>query len=163
MVAMQDRWFPSAEHSSVVGRFIEKMVESASASQAAGKSTFVPKVLLESKVAGTHDVAAQLVKPFNEADFRSRFPGAWEHFQAEREANQARVALQPEHVPVRDPNGATPLGAVDFLPKDKISWLHDLGFTSVEQIAEMSDAQVQAVGRGAMSWRKAAQGWLKRT
>lgn len=158
----EGQWFPSAEHSAVVGRFVERMIESASASVAAGKSTFVPRVLLESKVAGTPDVAAQIVKPFNEAEFRSRFPGAWEHFEKVREANTRTVDVQPDHVPMRDGFG-TPLSAVDFLPRDKIAWLSELGFSTVEQIAEMSDAQVQQVGRGAASWRKQAQGWLKRT
>ena len=158
----EGQWFPSSEHSSVVGRFVERMIESASASQAAGKSVHVPKLLLESKVAGTHDVSAQLVKPFNEAEFRSRFPGAWEHFDKVREANKARVEVQPEHLPAIEGAG-TPLHVVDFLPKNKLAWLAELGFTSVEQLAEMSDAQCQTIGHGSLSWRRNAQGWLKRT
>lgn len=159
----EGQWFPSAEHTAVVGRFVERMIESASASQAAGKSTYVARTMLESKVAGTMDVSAQVVKPFNEAEFRSRFPGAWEHFQKVVEANKARVDVQPDHVPARRDAFGTPLSAVDFLPRDKIAWLGDLGFSSVEQIADMSDAQVQSLGRGAATWRKQAQGWLKRT
>jgi hypothetical protein len=48
------------------------------------------------------------------------------------------------------------------MPREKLAWLAELGFSTVEQIANMSDTTVQNL-KGAAKWRKQAQEFLKRT
>lgn len=155
---MRDKWFPAVESNQVVGRFIDVEVVDVKASELAQKNVYKKVPALQSKIAGSHDISVQAVKPFNKKDLMARFPGAWEHYE------ENRIEDEPEPiVPVIAAKKGTPLHAADFLPRDKQRWLEELGFSSVEQLRDMSDSTVQQLGRGALTWRKKAGELLMRT
>lgn len=153
-----DQWFPSGGDSNVVGRFIDAEVIDKKASEKAKKNRYKKHPLLQSKVAGSHDISAQIVKPFNQDELKDRFPGAWDHYQSIRSIPEPKP--EPDVIKAID---GTPLHESDFLPREKMPWLKTMGFSTIEQIAEMSDATCQNLGRGALSWRKKAKDFLKRT
>lgn len=152
---MQEMWFPSKEEGGVVGRIAEARAPDVKASDAAGKTIWKMVPVLLSKIPGQHDIASQAVKPHNKAELCARFPGAWERYEAEKNM----TAQQPAFPVTLD---GTPLDKADFLPREKLAWLVTLGFSTVEQIADMSDATTQNI-KGASKWRKQAQEFLKRT
>jgi hypothetical protein len=55
-----------------------------------------------------------------------------------------------------------PIAKADFIAREKISWLAMQGFNTVEQLAAMSDAQIQSMGHGARTWKKKAQQLLQK-
>ena len=155
---LQDIWFPAKESSAVVGRFVDIEKVDVKASEEAQRAIMKVVPALEAKVAGGHDISVQIVKPFNKNDLTARFPGAWEHY----EKLKAMTSSEPI-VPIIAAIKGMPLDQADFIPRERIRWLAAQGFTTVEQLRDMSDATVQTLGRGALSWRKKATEHLKRT
>lgn len=155
---MQPKWFPASESTLVVGRFIDVEVVDVKASELAQKNIYKTVPALESKVTGSHDTSVQAVKPFNKKELTERFPGAWDYYEEHRIVEEV-----PAAVPVIAAKRGTPLAQAEFLPRDKLPWLEDMGFSTLEQIRDMSDSTVQNLGRGAMTWRKKAQEQLART
>lgn len=146
-----DLWFPSSESQQVVGRFIDVESDDIAASKKAGKLVKMWRPALETKVVGSHDVSVQVVKPFNEIQLRARFPGAWEHYEAKKKGNPP---------PKIDPVDGVPIEEANFIGKEKLAWLKMQGFVTVEQLATMSDAQIQNLGHGARTWKKKAGQFL---
>lgn len=162
---LSEVWFPAAESKNVVGRFVDvESVDAAKTREAEAKGEPVPVMIrrpaLQSKIVGSHDVSVQLVKPFNASALRSRFVGAWEHY----EAAKSRPAPVVEDVPLIEQTiPGTPLHKADFLPKDRVAWLALQGVQTIEQLRDLSDGVVQNMGRDVAQWRKKADAFLKRT
>lgn len=154
-----DLWFPALESKNVVGRFIDLEYVDVAKSREAEKEVMATRPALESKVVGSTDISHQPVKPFNAKELRTRFPGAWEAY----EAAKASPEPEPEVRTLRQSIPGTPLDKSDFLPRDRMPWLYDQGVQTLEQLRDMSDAQVQNMGRGAAHWRKQAKAFLERT
>lgn len=154
----KDKWFQAVESHAVVGRFVDVEQVDVKASEAAQKNMYRMIPALQSKIAGSHDISVQAVKPFNKKDLIARFPGAWEHYEEFRAEPEVENA-----VPVVKATKGTPLHLADFLPREKQPLLHELGFSTIEQIAGMSDTIAQGLGRGAITWRKKAGEFLART
>lgn len=158
---MDEIWFPSKEAgANVVGQVSETKTIDIVESEKQKTSCWKMVPVLLSKIPGkSHDVSSQAIKPHNKAEICGRFPGAWEAYEA-RKAQHVTGSVIPAAA-VASMSG-TPIDKADFLPRDKISWLITLGFTTIEQIAAMDDNTVQNL-RGAATWRKKAIEFLKRT
>ena len=153
----KDAWFPGAgTWSKVVGRFVDVEVTDIKASQEARKTVFKRVPALEHKTPGSQDNSFSRVKDFNRDELIERFPGAWEHYMEHREQEDDGA------VPVVHGISGTPLHVADFIPKTAFPRLRDLGFTTLEQIADMSDTTVQNLGHGSKTWRKKAGEYLGR-
>lgn len=158
-----DQWFAAFEDGKkstlVVGRFIDGEVVDPLASEKAGKNVWKPVPILESKIVGSHDVSTQRVKDGkdgNKNELTNRFPGAWEHYVSQKDIVDASSAPGVS-------SSGTPIEELDFIPRQNVAWLRELGFSSAEQIRDMSDTVVQGLGRGALQWRKKAKEFLERT
>ena len=151
-----ERWFPASDGGNVVGRFDEAPKVDVKASEAADKNVYVQVPILLSKFPGSTDVACQQVKPFNKKELIARFPDAWAYYQSAKQA----PAVEGDIPAV---TSGTPLHLAEFIPRDKVAWLQTIGFSTVEQLADMSDMTVSNLSRGASTWRKKAQEFAKRT
>lgn len=154
---MQDLWFPANEKDSkVVGRFIEIDTVNAAESRKQEREVLMRVLVLQSKVPGVSgDIAAQVVKPFNEKQLRERFPQAWETYHLRK----AVAEQTPPPVPTSVAHGikGMPIEEASFLGKDKLTFMKEQGFLTIEQVADMSDMQCQNLGFGAKAWRKKAK------
>lgn len=157
---MKETWFPAAESRNVVGRFIDVESVDAAASREAHTEVLIRRPALQSKVIGSHDVAVQLVKPFNSDALRKRFPGAWDYYERTKSVAQPG---EPDVPVIEQIVQGTPLHKADFLPRDRIEWLMVQGVHTIEQVRDLSDAQVQNMGQGIGKWRRAAKAFLERT
>ena len=85
---------------------------------------------------------------------RKEWSQAWEHYQKEK-AVDTPVAPQ---IPTAVEYGikGTPIEELTFLGKDQLARLKALGFTTAEQLADMSDTACNNVGFGAKDWRRKA-------
>ncbi len=145
---LDSRWFPAVESQQVVGRVIEVDKPWTAGSIEAKRQMYRKVPVLESKVAGQHDLAHQEIKEWNRDEICGRFPGAWEAYEASKGSAAPVVTAAPDGMPI---------DRADFVPRAKLAWLKDTGFQTVEQLANISDAQVQAMGTGASTWRKKAK------
>jgi len=148
---MHDKWFPATDSQQVVGRVIEVPKVHPKMSKEEGREVTFLVPVMEARVAGSQDVSHQQLKEFNREEICRRFPGAWEYYMKSK-----GEALHVE--PVRQVG--TSIDEIDFIPRAKITWLKTIGFSSVEQLAEMTDAQTQQLGTGSKLWRKKAKEFL---
>lgn len=155
---MENRWFPAVDSTSVVGQFVDVETVDVEASKNAKKNVHKRVPALRSKVAGSIDTSDQRVKDFNKDELIARFPGAWEHYMENRSDDEIGEA-----VPVVQAIKGTPIYDAGIVPRERIPFLRELGFTTVEQLRDMSDTVAQGLGRGAMTWRKKATEYLART
>ncbi len=144
------QWFRAVDSQNVMGRVVEVDKVHAAQSREAGREVTFKQPMMESKVAGSSDVSHQQIKDWNKREICSRFPGAWEAY----EASKATAPVAPV---VSTITGMPIDRASDFLPAAKVEWLKLTGFQTVEQLAEMSDHQMQELGTGARSWKKKAK------
>ena len=158
-----DQWFSALEDGKkstlVVGRFIDGEVVDPIASEKLGKNVWKQVPILESKIVGSHEVSTQRVKDGrdgNKEELSNRFPGAWEHYLAQKDGVDAPSSSVGASF-------GTPIEELDFIPRQNMAWLRELGFSSAEQIRDMSDTVVQGLGRNALTWRKKAKEFLERT
>lgn len=155
----KDTWFPGAgPWSKVVGRFVDVEVTDIKRSEAERKTIYKRVPALEHKTPGSQDASFSRVKEFNKEELIERFPGAWEHYELHRAQEGGE-----DQVPVIQGIAGTPLHHAEFIPKTAIPRLHDMGFSSLEQIRDMSDTTAQNLGHGAKAWRKKAGEFLART
>jgi hypothetical protein len=155
----KDAWFPATgESAKVIGRFIDVEVTDSIASEKAKKTIYKRVAALESKIPGSNDTSVSRVKEFNKKELTDRFPGAWEHYESHREQQE-----DVSSVPIVRAVSGTPLHLADFIPRNAIPRLQELGFSSLEQIRDMSDTTTQNIGHGAKAWRKKAGEFLTRT
>ena len=149
-------WKKSSESHQVVGRVVEVDKVHWAESKAAGHEVTRRVPVMETKVLSSADVSHQVIKDWNRREVCNRFPGAWEAYE---KAKASMAPVEPKAPAAPAPVSAgTPIDrASDFLPADKVAWLKTIGFTSLEQLADMSDAQIQDMGTGARQWRKKAK------
>ena len=152
------KWFPDRHGSGVSGRFIEIEVVDPLKSAEQQRSVTKWVAALESRIPGHTDISVQRVKPHNEKDLIANFPGAWDWYQAHREEREDEKVVRIESFPK-----GTPLDRADFIPREKVRLLADQGFCTVEDLAKMSDAVKQIIGRGASKMQKDAAAFLART
>jgi hypothetical protein len=152
---MRDVWFPAKESQSVVGRVAEVEKLHPAKSRAAQKPVYIIVPVMESKVASSHDISHQELKEHNRDQICARFPGAWEYYEKQK-------ASKPKDEPQEIIFEGMPIAKADFIAREKLSWLSMQGFNTVEQLAGMSDAQIQEMGQGARTWRKKAQQLLQK-
>lgn len=154
------KWFAAIEggkvSTTVVGRFVDVDAVDIKASELAKKSIYRQVPALESKIVGSHDISIQRVKDFNREELIARFPGAWEHYLEQKKEDEERAQTQDG----AKPGHGTPLEDLDFIPRQNLAWLRELGFTTAEQIRDMSDTVVQGLGRNALTWRRKAAQYL---
>jgi hypothetical protein len=155
---LEDKWFPNREDPRIVGRVAETRTCDRPASEAKGTTVWKMVPVMEAKIPGSIDVATQPIKPHNQKEICDRFPGAWEFYQEQKSGTAPPKPLLDPAAPVI----GTPLDKADFLPREKIALLITLGFSTIEQLAEMDDMRVQNL-KGSSRWRKQAIEFLKRT
>lgn len=159
------KWFPdtitdaqSGKVGLTVGRFVDIEVIDPPASELQQKEVTKIVPALESKIPGDAlGIAIQRVKPFNEKELKARYPGAWDHYMAHREERQEDI------IPVRKLAVGTPLDQSDIVSREQARTLNEMGFCTVEQVAEMSDGIKQMLGRNAVKLQKDAKAYLLRT
>lgn len=151
---MREHWFPAKESQQVVGKIEDAEKLHAKESREAGRPVYIMVPTLYSKVtSNSHDVSTQEIKPWNQKEITERFPGAWDHYQKSKANGEEAVA------PVI--NGM-PIDRADFIAREKLAWLKIQGFSTVEQLAACSDAQIQNLGPGARNWVKKAKQLLQK-
>lgn len=143
-------WFRAVDSQNVMGRVVEVDKVHAAESRQAGREITFKQPVMESKVAGSSDISHQQIKEHNKKEVCGRFPGAWEAYE-ESKATQRPMA---EFIPAPD---GMPIDKADFIPAAKREWLKMTGFSTVEQLAEMTDHQIQDLGQGARTWKKKAK------
>jgi hypothetical protein len=146
-----DRWFPQKGTAGVVGRVVEIEKPHPAKSREANRPINVMVPALQTKVLkDSSDVSFKELKPHNKDQILADYPGAWDHYLASKGGDVGKQAEVPQV------NG-TPIDKADFMPKEKLAGLKMIGFSTVEQLADMSDEQVQSLGPGARNWRKKAK------
>lgn len=150
-----EKWFPQKGSQSVVGRVVEIEKLHAAQSREAKRPVNILVPAMEMKVLkDSSDVSFKELKPHNKDQICADFPGAWEHYENLKGGNTSKTE---EVAPI---NGMS-IDRADYIPREKLAWLKIQGFSTVEQLAEMSDAQVQSLGPGARNWQKKAKALLK--
>ena len=151
---MPEVWFPAAESQRVVGRIVEIEKVHGARSREEKRTVNILVPVMASKVAGEHDVSHQEIKDWNRDLICARFPGAWDDYQK-------RKTAAPEAPMELPPIAGTPIDRAEFIARDKLAWLKLQGFTTVEQLAAIDDAQIGKLGPGARTWKKKAATLLR--
>lgn len=139
-MAPREQWFPAKGEKGVVGRF-EHYNERPDIKKSKAADEFIPlpMVVCRMKVVGDPDESVVPLKAFNKVTLIERFPDAWAAFQGEE--------VEVDGTPL------TELG----LSESKILDFRLNGASTVEQVADLSDAQCEAIGFGTRKLREAAQ------
>jgi hypothetical protein len=153
MLYQRETWFPALDSQSVVGRVVEIEKPHGAKTREAGKPVHIIVPAMLHRVAGSDETSVTEIKATTEKELRHRFPGAIEHY----EKLKAASAATPTEIVVPD---GTPLNKADWIPREKLNWLEMQGFVSVEQLAALSDAQIQQLGTGSRTWKKKAAQFL---
>ena len=153
---MQEIWLPSnTPQSKAVGRFVDRDHEY---TDRHGEKHIRTVTVLEHKFPGSQDVSTSLCK--DNADgmkLRKEWSQAWALYEKQK---AAAVGAPPVPTATEYGIAGTPIETADFLGKDFISRLKLMGFLTLEQLADMSDATCNNVGFGARDWRKKAKQYL---
>ncbi len=154
-----DRWFPSIDSTTVVGRVIDVECDVPETRNKSGEKLTEYRPVMQSKVTGSDDISAQAIKPHNEKELKKRFPGAWEHYQAQRDALERGTQV------VEPPIKGTPIEEGELFNNERIAWFKLQGFYTMEQVAAISDTTIENMGRsgsiGGRDWRKKAKRYLE--
>ena len=147
-----DKWFPQKGSQAVVGRIVEVEKLHPAKSREAQRPVSVLVPCVETKVLkDSADVSVRELKPHNKEQLLADFPGAWEYYEKVKGAANVNKVEEVPHVE------GMPIDRADYIPREKLAWLKIQGFSTVEQLAGMSDAQVMSLGPGARNWRKKAK------
>jgi hypothetical protein len=150
-------WYPAVESQAVIGRVIEVETLHPARSREAGKHVYYMAPVMESKVvSGSSDVAHQYLGHLPEWEreaITDRFPGAWENYIAHKGAELGKVVEVPQVE-------GTPIDKADWIARERLAWLKMQGFSTVEQLAALSDHQFQSLGHGSRTWAKKAKQYL---
>lgn len=150
-----DRWFPQKGAPGVVGRVVEMEKPHPAKSRDENRPVHIMVAALQTRVLkDSSDVSFKELKPHNKDQILADYPGAWEYYVASKGAEFGKEVEVP-------PIKGMSIDKADYIPREKLAGLKLLGFSTVEQLAEMSDEQVGSLGPGARSWRKKAQVLLK--
>ena len=141
----RDKWYPEVNSGGqVVGRFrFNETLPDIAASLAADREIKRKIIVLESKAIASSDVSVQPVKPYNEREFRTRFPEAWAAFQGE----EVKIV-------------GTPVKQMGVFTEDQVLFLQLNGVLSVEQLAGLDDAKCNNLGFGWRTSRQKARDFL---
>lgn len=149
---MQEIWLPpNTANSKVVGMFIDETHEYTNREGVTCERTVT---VLRHKVPGSNDVSASLCKDNPDgAKLKKEWAKAWELY----ETKKAKAATQPVPIPTATEFGikGTPIEEADFIGKDNLAKLKLMGFLTLEQLRDVSDATCQGMF-GMKSWRKKA-------
>lgn len=152
---MQEIWLPpNTSNSKTLGKFDDF---TKTITDKDGKKVTVTKLMLYTKVPGVAEQSSTTVLDDEQGKrIKAEYSAAWDLYLK----NKAKP--QTEAVPTAVEFGVkgTPIEYADFLGKDHLARLKMMGFLTVEQLAEMSDAQCQNIGFGATAWRKRAGEFL---
>jgi len=151
----QQVWFPAVDSQQVVGRVVEIEKEHQARSREAKRPVKIVVPAMLHKVVTSDDYSVTELKDHNREEVCARFPGAWEHYVKLKGAPPAK----PEELPEIK---GTPIDQADWIAREKLAWLKLQGFSTVEQLAGMSDAQMQQLGAGARTWKKKASQYLSK-
>lgn len=135
----RDRWFAAATEKNVMGRFEYYDQLDIMASKAADEKKYKQIIVCRTKVAGDQDENVLPVRDHNRAWLINRFPDAWKSFQGE--------VVEHKGTPL------TELG----MSEERVMAFQINAVYSVEQVAELSDAQCEKVGFGTRTLRQKAQ------
>lgn len=139
-------WFPASGDPAIIGRVVMVKRINVPESKKQRKEVYIEMPAIEHKLAGLNgDVSFALIKeeadPDNADYWKRRFAKAWTAFKGGE----------------IDSGNETPLEEWDELPPNLLSTLKTNGLTTVEQLAIISDAHVEALGSGARKLRTAAK------
>lgn len=136
----RDEWFPAKGEKGVVGRFeYYNGVPDVVKSRAADEFVPLPKIACRQKITGNADEICVPVKPFNKDALINRFPEAWRAFNGEE--------VEVDGMPLET------LG----IPEGKVLLFRLNAVSTVEQLADLTDAQCEAIGFGTRKLRAEAQ------
>lgn len=153
MLYQREVWFPALDSQSVVGRVVEIEKPHAGKTREAGKPIHVIVPVVLHKVTTSDDYSVTEIKEHNKEELRARFPGALEHYE------KTKAAAPGAPTEIEPPKGV-PIGNATWIAREKLVWLEMQGIQTVEQLAGLSDAQIQNLGAGARTWAKKAKQFL---
>src|SRR5262245_61220820 len=148
---MQEIWLPSnTPNSKTLGRFDDFVKHYTDKD---GQKQTRTKLMLYTKVPGVAEPSSVHVTDDREGQrVKSEYSLPWDDYL------KRKAAPQSEAVPTATEYGikGIPNEHADFLGKDQVARLKLMGFLTIEQIADMSDAACNNVGFGAKQWRRKA-------
>jgi hypothetical protein len=158
--AQDGEWFPSADPSdrldngavAVMGRFIWAKILDIPKSKAEDKEIYKKVPAVEHKARGSADVSVNKINADNSQYWVNRFPDAWLAFQGKD------VALDGTPLNTKDEMGDYVL---DDMNADRVKILRLQGVRTIEELAELVDAECERMGFGYKTLRKQAQEYLK--
>lgn len=158
--AQDGEWFPSADPSdkldtgavAVMGRFIWAKILDIPKSKAQDREVFKKVPAIEHKARGSADVSVNKITPDNSQYWVNRFPDAWLAFQGKD------VAIEGTPLNQKDEMGDYVL---DDMNADRVKVLRLQGVRTIEELANLADAECERMGFGYKTLRKQAQDYLK--
>ena len=144
-------WFPATNEPNVIGRVVMIKRINVPESKKQRKEVYMDFPAIEHKIAGlTGDVSYALIKeetdPDNADHWIRRFSQAWDAFKG----TQSNISQ------------GMPLEQFTELPEGIVKALIARDMTTVEQLANASDATCEALGSGMRKYRTAARAFLRR-
>lgn len=156
---LPDKWFPQKGSQNVVGRVVELKKVHAARSREEQREVIILVPAMEHKVLkDSADVSHTELKPHNREMVCQNYPGAWEYYQKQKEAAD-EAPLAEKVLPTVE---GMSIDRADWIPKNKLEWMKHQGFSTIEQLAAMSDEQVSSMGPGVRNWRKKAKELLQK-
>lgn len=137
-------------------RFVTEAVEDRNESITQGRYVAKDVVFAYITPQGSKDevirVADEWIAHIDREASEGRFPPTWvRHFKGELEAFRSGEELPLNGIPVKQWPSVTP--AIERL-------FHDLNLHTVEDVAQMNETAMAAVGMGARNWKMRAQEYL---
>jgi hypothetical protein len=160
----EDLWFPVDGGNRVVGRFIDHSFDHTNSD---GTKRVVNTTLFQHKVsANSADIAHDQVKAHTKAYLVGRCPQGWAHYEKLKASQESGgpgvgmgVGVSAKDVGIK----GTPIEDAALhcgWNNDRLRWFKQQGMMTVQQVADLSDADCQGLGRGAVGWRKKAKEYL---
>lgn len=126
----------------VLGLFYNRPIMDEVATRTEGRPVFVATPYCKMRFPG--EAKKVVDKPAKE-EHQHRFPAAWKAF------NEGLAG----------PTGGTPIESYHLLAMTQVAALKHLGIVTVEQLAEVSDGNLNQLGVGGREIRERARAWLK--
>ena len=150
---MQEIWFPpNTANSKIVGRFEDHTQEWVD-STGTRRSRTLP--VLYHKAPASLDVSSTTCKDNADgAKLKKEWAQAWAYYEKCKAAGPAAPAI-----PTATEFGikGTPIEEADFIGKDRLAFFKSMGFTTLEQVRDMSDGVAQNIMGAKMMRKKAAE------
>lgn len=155
---MEVKWFQQVGSLRVVGRIVDTDKIHAARSREEKREVTILVPILISKVTAEQEVSTEELKPHNRDKIIAQYPGAWEDYLARKAAEAPATTPGSNELP---PKRGMPIEKAEFLKRETMLSLKTQGFTTVEQLAEIDDGQMNKLGPGARNWKKKAATLLK--